>query len=327
MSSARPQNNPSMDVLSIEVDGDGLAPVSSRRRPRLRAPRFPRAEKVKPRLDGLLATCDRAAHVRRDPVEFVHRYRDPLDQELVAMLASAVAYGRVDLFKPRLALLLKALGSEPSRVAREATPSELLELCRVFEYRMTGPADVAALIHAVGRQQRRHGQLGLLARRCLDASSDWREALERLVATLWSFDLTPFIGTPRPNRRLAHLVASPGGTSACKRLNLAARWMVRGPDGVDLGLWPVPASVLVMPLDTHVHRISQLLGLTRRTDLSWRTAEEITAKLRILDPTDPVKYDFALSHLGISGQCPSRRDPVKCEACPLRSVCRVWDGV
>ncbi len=310
----------------MESDGDGLAPATGRRRTTSRAPRFPRAEKVRPQLDALLATCDRAAHVRRDPLEFVHRYRDPLDQELVAMLASAVAYGRVDLFKPRLARLLEVLGREPSRVAREATPGELLRLCRGFEYRMTGPEEVAALAFAVGRLQRRHGSLGALAGRGLEHSADWREALARLVATLWSFDLTPFIGTPRPNRRLAHLVASPGGASACKRLNLMARWMVRGPDGVDLGLWPVPARVLVMPLDTHVHRISGFLGLTRRTDLSWRTAEEITARLRVLDPEDPVKYDFALSHLGISGQCPSRRDPVKCAQCPLRSVCRLWDG-
>jgi uncharacterized protein (TIGR02757 family) len=288
--------------------------------------RFARADLVRPRLEELLATCDRAAHVTRDPVEFVHRYRAPLDRELVAMLASAVAYGRVDLFKPRLAKLLDALGPEPSRFAREATPTEVLKKTAIFSYRMTGPGDIGALIHATGSVQKRFGSLGELAKRCLDAENgSWRGALDRVVATLWQVDLAPFIGQPTPNRRLAHLVASPGGQSACKRLNLFARWMVRGPDDVDFGQWPVPARVLVMPLDTHVHRISRFLGLTRRTDLSWRTAEEITARLRHLDPEDPVKFDFALSHLGISGECPSRPDPEKCAACPLKPICRVWD--
>lgn len=310
----------------MEPKAGEIAGARRRHRPRLEVLRFARAGLVKPHLEQLLATCDRAAHVRRDPVELVHRYTDPLDRELVAMLASAVAYGRVDLFKPRLAALLEVLGPEPSRFAREATPAEVLARTRDFSYRMTGPADIGALIFSTGRAQAGHGSLGALVRRCFDASGGlWREALDRFVATLWRVDLVPFTGQALPTRRLAHLVASPGGQSACKRLNLFARWMVRGPDAVDFGQWPIPAAALVIPLDTHVHRISRFLGLTRRTDVSWRTAEEITARLRHLDPDDPVKFDFALSHLGIGGDCPSRRDAVKCARCPLRPVCRMWD--
>jgi uncharacterized protein (TIGR02757 family) len=315
----------------MEQSGDDragpIADATRKHRPRLEILRFARAELVRPSLDALLASADRTGHLGRDPLEFVHLYTRADDRELVGLLASAVAYGRVDLFKPRLRQLLVRLGPEPARFARESTPAEVLAMTADFQYRMTGPADLGALLFAAGRLQRQHGSLGALARTCFDASGEhWREALDRLVATLWSFDLTPFIGQPTPNRRLAHLVASPGGQSACKRLNLYARWMVRGPDGVDAGLWPIPPRVLVMPLDTHVHRISRFLGLTRRTDLSWRTAEEITARLRHLDPDDPVKYDFALSHLGISGECPSRRDAVKCARCPLKPVCRVWDA-
>ncbi|HYG66816.1 MAG TPA: DUF2400 family protein, partial [Anaeromyxobacteraceae bacterium] len=81
-------------------------------------------------------------------------------------------------------------------------------------------------------------------------------------------------------------------------------------------------SALVVPLDTHLFRIARHLGLTARRDASWRTAEEITAGLRRLDPRDPVRYDFALCHLGMSGACPVRRDPARCRACPLRPVCR-----
>lgn len=303
-----------------------IVPPRKRHAPPLVSLRFARADKVKPALDELLARCDRAAHVKRDPVELVHRYSRPDDQELVGLLASAVAYGRVTLFKPRLAKLLETIGPEPARFAREASEREILRTTRDFEYRMTGPGEIAALLYAGGRAQRAHGSLGALVGACFEASDrNLREALDRFVGTLWNVDLRPFVGQRTVTRRLAHLVASPGGQSACKRLNLYVRWMARPADGVDFGLWPVPASALVIPLDTHVHRIAGFLGLTRRTDLSWRTAEEITARLRHLDPADPVKYDFALSHLGISGDCPSRRDLVLCGRCPLRPICRVWD--
>ncbi len=116
----------------------------------------------------------------------------------------------------------------------------------------------------------------------------------------------------------------PRAGSACKRLLLYVRWMVRPADGVDLGLWPLDPSLLVIPVDTHIHRIGRNLGLTERNDASWRTAEEITAALRHLDAADPVRYDFALCHMGVSRDCPSRRDPAKCEPCVLRPVCRAY---
>jgi endonuclease III len=100
--------------------------------------------------------------------------------------------------------------------------------------------------------------------------------------------------------------------------------MVRPADGVDLGLWPIAPSELVIPVDTHIHRISRNLGLTKRRTATWATAEEITAALRKFDPEDPVKYDFALCHLGVSRECPSRPDRAKCQQCVLQDVCSVW---
>ncbi len=308
------------------IHAEAIAPATRVHRPPFRILTFTRRERVQPSLDDMLQRADRAAHLARDPLELVHRYARDDDREIVGLLASSIAYGRVDLFKPRMAQLLQRFGPHPAAFARDASPAEILEATSTFSYRMTGPGDIGALLAAGGRAQKRFGSLGELVRRCFETSNgSMREALDRFVATLWQLDLRPFVGQPRPTRRLAHLVASPGGQSACKRLNLFARWMVRGPDGIDLGMWPIPASALVIPLDTHVHRISRFLGLTRRTDLSWRTAEDITARLRHLDPEDPVKYDFALSHLGISGDCPARRDQAKCSKCPLKPICRVWD--
>jgi uncharacterized protein (TIGR02757 family) len=113
----------------------------------------------------------------------------------------------------------------------------------------------------------------------------------------------------------------PSSGSACKRLNLFLRWMVRR-DALDLGVWSqVSAAKLVVPLDTHVIRVGQCLGLTRYTSPGWAMARDITASLRRLDPDDPVKYDYSLCHLGMRNACGFNR-PQKDEQCPLRGVCR-----
>ena len=100
------------------------------------------------------------------------------------------------------------------------------------------------------------------------------------------------------------------------------RWMVRGPDEIDLGDWSeLGTQRLVIPLDTHVHRISQNLGLTKRVTADWKTTAEITHRLRALDPMDPTRFDFALAHLGISGSCPSKRVSEICTRCPINTIC------
>jgi uncharacterized protein (TIGR02757 family) len=102
--------------------------------------------------------------------------------------------------------------------------------------------------------------------------------------------------------------------------------MVRPADGLDLGLWQVSPGVLQVPVDVHVHKLARNLGLTARTNASWETSEEITAALRRFDPNDPVRYDFSLCHLGMLQRCPSRRDPKRCEGCPVKPLCRHWDA-
>ena len=282
-----------------------------------------KADVVRPHLEALLAATDAPARVRGDPVELPHRYSDPQDIEVAALLSAALAYGRVDLFKPRLERLLEQLGPSPAAVARDSTPRQLLRRARGFAYRMTDARDVACLLYGAGAILRAHGSLGACF--CKHFRGDLRAALGAFVDELCAPDFTPITARRAPTRRLKHLLPHPSRGSACKRLNLFLRWMVRGPDGVDFGLWSsVPASALVVPLDTHVHRIGRFIGLTRRKDLSWKTAEDVTRKLRSLDPADPVRYDFALSHLGISGTCASRRDKRRCAGCPLKPVCKYW---
>ena len=283
-----------------------------------------RAARVRPALEDLLSHASAAERMRGDPVELVHRYADPLDIEVVGLLCAALAYGRVDLFKPRLSALLRKIGPRPAAVAREGSVADLLACAEEFSYRMTGPADVACLLYGAGRILREDGSIGAFFARAYRKRRDVRSALGDLVDELCAADFTPILGQRGPTRRLKHLLPHPSRGSACKRLNLYLRWMVRGPDGVDFGLWDVPPEALVVPLDTHVHRIGRFVGLTARKDLSWKTAEDVTARLRQLDPADPVRFDFALSHLGISGQCASRRDTRRCEGCPLKPICRYW---
>lgn len=122
---------------------------------------------------------------------------------------------------------------------------------------------------------------------------------------------------------LSYLLPSPAG-GAAKRLALYLRWMVRAEDGVDLGTWHhLEPSRLLIPLDTHIARIGRYVGLTDRQTIGLPTALDVTASLARLDPQDPLRYDLALCHLGISGACPTRREPAICRDCPIRSICRL----
>jgi uncharacterized protein (TIGR02757 family) len=141
-------------------------------------------------------------------------------------------------------------------------------------------------------------------------------------------DLARFLGWLRdrwgtdPNRDgRAFLFPRPERGSACKRHNLFLRWVVRGPDGVDLGLWrAVSPRDLVVPLDTHMARLGGALGLARRKTQDWKMAEEITASLRLVCPEDPVKFDYPLTRLGILGLCTRSRRGV-CDRCPVAPLC------
>jgi uncharacterized protein (TIGR02757 family) len=180
----------------------------------------------------------------------------------------------------------------------------------------------------MGRVLREHGSLEALFVQGLEARDSLHGALDAFTTALRQVPMAPLRSAMGPERGLHHLLPSPMGPGAAKRLNLFLRWMVRGPDAVDFGIWTrVPASALVIPLDTHIGRMALNLGLTRREDLTWRTAEEVTASLRAIDPRDPVRYDFALCHFGMSGACPARIVPEHCGRCPLLPVCRVGPRV
>jgi len=257
-------------------------------------------------------------------VEFPHRYTDPRDIEVSALLAAALAYGRADLFRPKVDGLLRHMGASPADYVRELDVERASKLLHGFVYRFNVGTDVAVLLLGMGQVLREHGSLEALFVRGWEAHGTIHGALSDFTAALRDVPMGELRRVLGKERGLHHLLPSPLGAGAAKRLNLYLRWMVRGPDAVDFGIWKrMPASALVIPLDTHIGRIARHLGLTKRKDLSWRTAEEVTASLRRLDERDPVRYDFALCHYGMSGVCPAKPIPDNCSRCKLLPACSV----
>lgn len=278
-------------------------------------------------LDRLVAGLDTDARLAADPVAFPRRYTDPADREVAAILAASLAYGRVAAFRPvldRLFVLADAAGG-PRRWVDGFEPARDGIPLRPMIYRWNRGVDFVLLLTALNRLYRTVPSLEQHL-----VGDDLPAALDRLVGTIRTAAVASaeacdvaavsFDDLPRGFRTL---VPTPSDGSATKRWWMFLRWMIRSPDdGIDLGLWRTwRPSALVVPLDTHVLRISRFLGLTARTDGSLRTALEVTASLRQLDPDDPVRFDFALAHLGISGACRGRRDDTICPACPLHDVC------
>ncbi len=288
-----------------------------------------RDDALKARLDALAASFTRE-HLARDPLEFAHRYPDPADREIVAFVASALAYGNVSAIKASVADALRRMGPSPAAFVRTFDPKRDAAAFDGFVHRFNRGEDLAALCLVLRRLAEAHGSLEAAFLAGDDpAAPDVKPALAAFSAAALAVDPWPLYGRARrlpPGAGVRFFFPSPADGSACKRLNLFLRWVCRPADGIDLGLWRrVPPARLVVPLDTHVARIARYIGLTRRRQPSWRMAAEVTVRLRRLDPADPVRYDFALCHLGILDRCPRRRDVAKCAPCLLRPVCRFYN--
>jgi uncharacterized protein (TIGR02757 family) len=276
-----------------------------------------------PYLDRLAAEYG-SRYLHTDPIGEVRRFTDPDDRELAAFLASGLAFGRVDLILAHVRDLWDRLDHAPAAAVDGWSRRDARRL-QGWVHRWVGEQDLDRVLVALGRARRRYGSLGRLFLSGYDPNPpDLRTSLSRFVSALRAEIRVG--GRPLPESRLPRGVrtffADPERGGACKRLNLFLRWMVRPDDGIDLGLLsPVRTDQLVIPVDTHVSRISRYLGLTSRRTVDWKMAAEITGNLKRLDRRDPVRYDFAISRLGILDACPRRVDPGRCSACSLVPVC------
>lgn len=282
-------------------------------------------ERLRRPLEQLYREFNYGPRIERDAIRFPLRYADPRDREIVALLTACLAYGRVDLFGSALEGVLAAMGPSPARFIADFDPKRDARLFDRFIYRFNRPRDIVAFCIATRDALARHGTF----EKCFlsgdrDPTGPIGPALERFARTFLDADLRDVFTNGRLSRGYRHLFPLPSFGGPCKRLHLFLRWMVRR-EAPDFGLWTgLSPSRLLIPVDTHIENMTRAIGLTRRRSRNWRMAEEITRHLAEIDPTDPVKYDFALCHKRMSGDCLDRRDEVVCAPCGLREVCRHW---
>ena len=241
------------------------------------------------RLDDLYVRYNRREFVHPDPLAFLYHYKDVRDREIVGLIASALAYGRVNQIMKSVGRVLEQMPA-PHAFLQQASLRSLQKTFEDFKHRFTTGSELAALFFGIKRALERHGSLSscfLLGLR--DEDDTVLNALAAFVSELSSM----------ANHSLSFLLPAPSKGSACKRLHLYLRWMVRR-DAVDPGGWhSVDPSKLIVPLDTHMYRIGLAFGLTGRKQANIRTALEVTEGFRAIAPGDPVRYDFALTRLGI----------------------------
>jgi uncharacterized protein (TIGR02757 family) len=278
-------------------------------------------------LEHLYREFDYTARVEFDALRFPLRYADPRDREIVALLTACLAYGRVDLFGRALDGVLGRMGPSPFAFVTGFGPGRDAAAFDEFWYRFNRPRDLVAFCVAARDLLGRHGTLEkLFLAGDPDPHAPIGPALEQFSRAFLEADLREVFPRGRCSRGYRHLFPLPSVGGPCKRLNLFLRWMVRR-EPPDFGLWTsVSPARLLIPVDTHVENIARSIGLTRRRSRTWKMAEEITERLAAVDPNDPVKFDFALCHTRMSGDCLDRRDAKVCAPCGFKAVCRHWKG-
>ena len=274
-------------------------------------------------LEELNGSTSREERLAQDPLGLVHGFESPHDQEIAALCAAQLAYGRVSLFRPILVRLFDRMRERGGPRAYLEDFEGAVERKRLagLDYRWTRSEDWVLFLGSLSDFLGEEKSLKAAFESRWRSGLSLRECLESVVVSLRKRAEDRF-GREALPRGTRYFLVAPSGGSACKRWMLFLRWMVRPADGVDLGLFEIPASELVVPLDTHVARTGRLLGLTKRKDASWRTARELTDALVKFNADDPVRFDFALAHLGISGGCKGQKGLAVCQGCAVHSFCR-----
>lgn len=272
------------------------------------------------RLEDLYRTFDHP-DAATDPVHIVRRYTAPDDREIVGFCAAALAFGRVASVLNSIESLLAAMGPHPAEFVRVFDAERDRGAIDPLVHRWIRGRDLVALVLVLQRMLHESGTIERFFAACDDpAAPDVGPALEAFSTRALQTDLTRAYGRMPGRPGVCYFFPRPSAGSACKRLNLFLRWMVRR-DAIDLGTWTsVSPSRLIIPLDTHVIRLGRCLRLTRYSSPNWKMAAEITASLRALSD-DPVRYDFSLCHVGMMNACGYGRAQAD-RQCPLKGICR-----
>ncbi|GJQ61778.1 MAG: TIGR02757 family protein [Melioribacteraceae bacterium] len=237
-----------------------------------------------------------ASQISPDPLEFPHRFRDKNDIEVSAFISSIFAFGNIKQIITILEKVHSIMGESPYKFVMEYDNEKQGHLFDGVIHRFFTSDDIRALFRALNKIYVNYGSLKyffLLYH--FPKDKNLKDAIAFFSKNLTEFAVEDY----KLTGGLKFMFPNPFKSSACKRMNLFLRWVVRN-DELDFGLWKeIPPSKLVIPVDTHVAKICKELGLTTKKNLTWGMAEEITENLKEFDADDPIKYDFAICHIGM----------------------------
>lgn len=252
-------------------------------------------KELKAFLDEKVEQYNRPSFIPDDPVSIPHIYSKKQDIEIMGFFAAVLAWGRRATIISKCQQLGELMENQPHEFVVNHSENDLKRFLN-FRHRTFNPEDALYFIEFFHWFYKRNTSLEIAFSQFLsDKTPHVGLALEGFHKYFFSLE-------DYPERTKKH-IATPARNSACKRLNMFLRWMVRRDDkGVDFGLWDsIQPRQLICPCDVHVDRVARKLGLLTRDKPDWLAALELTENLRKLDSQDPVKYDFALFGLGVEG--------------------------
>jgi uncharacterized protein (TIGR02757 family) len=273
------------------------------------------------RLDSLYQDYNRVDSAS-DPIQKVRPFSDPADREIAGFCAAALAFGRVASVLNSIDTLFALMGPRPAAFVRSFNPEAPPAAMRDMVHRWIRGDDLVALLWILRQMLEESGSVeGFFLEGYREDHDDIGPALDSFSTRALALDVQRAYGRVPRRPGVCYFFPRPSAGSACKRLNLFLRWMTRA-DEIDLGVWTkVPASKLIVPLDTHIIRLGRCLRLTRYVSPGWKMAADITASLRRLDPDDPVRFDFSICHVGMMNACGFGRKQGDAQ-CPLKGLCR-----
>lgn len=248
---------------------------------------------IKALLNDRVAKYNQPAFISNDPVSIPHRFTKKQDIEISGFFAAILAWGQRKTIINNSLKLMNLMDNAPYDFILHHQEQDLKRFLG-FKHRTFNDTDLLYLLYFFRQYYQQHASLELAFTGEQNQLKTQKERLEHFHNLVFSLP-------DAPQRTRKH-IATPARKSACKRLNMYLRWMVRKDNaGVDFGLWStMPMRDLICPCDVHVERVARRLGLITRPGMNWQTAEDLTVHLSMFDPQDPVKYDYALFGLGIA---------------------------
>ena len=276
-------------------------------------------KKTKQLLEKLYKKYNHKKNIAPDPLQFVYKYKKPADMEIVALLSAMLAYGRVQQIEKSLTDLFTRFDRSPFDFVVNFNKAKRRTLAD-FKHRFNTGDDISDLLVLLKKVLNKYGSVEkffLIGYSSKDENI--LPALTMFCHRLMDEYTSKHKGQISPG--LKYLLTDPAKASACKRLNLFLRWMVRD-DDVDAGLWEnVDKAKLIVPIDIHMSRLCEILDFYDRKTVDLKAAVEITQGFKKINSADPAKYDFALSRIGIVENCNGKLTAY-CENCELNYICK-----